>query len=88
MIYPAIPTPPDKLEYMELYHRMEEGGWTAWAVFPATLTDEEITDYCEDKLGWDLGSASSYPGGQFHRQAIIKRVHRRVLITQYGGLDV
>lgn len=67
--------------------RYEKGdgaaGWTGWAVFPASVSDDEAVE----RLGWESYRAS-VPGGSYAHPAYVRRSRSRVLVTQDGGLDI
>lgn len=60
-----------------------EESWVAWALFPSSMTDEEIFDTLDHPSAFYQG-----PGRAFADAPVIWRVGKRALFTQRGGLDV
>lgn len=56
--------------------------WTVWAVFPASVPDDEIA-YVFDLSAFDGG-----PGRQFSHGGSIRRSRTRALAVRSGGLDI
>lgn len=77
------------VSYLEMYHKqLDEGAYYAWALFPPSMTDDEIETYCNRDLDWDLDGYYSYPGGFFANQGSFRRTKTRTLVTQYCGYDI
>ena len=77
----------NKIEYGEMYSRKSEDGddFISWAVFPNTMSDQEIFDYCYDYLKWNLVLPDFQNFDSYHREPpSITRVGNRVLVKQKG----
>lgn len=64
-----------------------DGAGVAWFLFPATKTDDEIREQLEAE-GLAFDGYTGHPGQSFARAACIRRTSTRVLVTQFGGLDI
>jgi hypothetical protein len=58
--------------------------WIEWAVYPPTLTDDDIEFLREE----DWFPFYSGPGGPFRHRASVQRTKHLVLFTARGGLDI
>jgi len=61
--------------------------WTNWAVFPASMSDEEILRKLEASH-IDMEPYQRGPGQEFQSRGYLRRSPTRVLFSQRCGLDV
>lgn len=77
------------IERMEIYtKKFDDASWIQWAVFPPTMTEDEILDYCERHLDWPMEGYYGHPGGYFSERASVFYQGTRALVTQRCGYDI
>ncbi len=62
--------------------RTDWESWCSWAVFPASMSDDDIGAV------FDLGEYYSGPGRAFSHGGYIRRTGTRALALRPGGMDV
>lgn len=62
--------------------RTDWESWCHWAVFPSTVSDEQIAEV------FDLSEFYSGPGRAFSHGGYIRRSSTRALAVRPGGMDV